>query len=46
MIALVPVALEVDALVALMLAAVVSCGLIVWDVIHYREHRAQIRERR
>jgi low temperature requirement protein LtrA len=46
MLVLVPVALEVDSLVALALCAVVSCGLVVWDVVHYREHRAQVREKR
>jgi low temperature requirement protein LtrA len=46
MLVLVPVALEADALVALVLVALVSCGLIVWDVVHYREHRAQVREAR
>ncbi|MEX2210166.1 MAG: low temperature requirement protein A [Gaiellaceae bacterium] len=41
--ALLPAALEVRALVALALAAAISCGLIVWDVVHYWEDRARIR---
>jgi low temperature requirement protein LtrA len=41
--ALIPAALEVPALAALALVAAVCCSLIVYDVMHYREERAQIR---
>lgn len=40
---LIPVALEVPALAALALVAAVCCSLIVYDVVHYREERAQMR---
>jgi low temperature requirement protein LtrA len=40
---LIPVALEVPALAALALVAAVCCSLIVYDVVHYREERAQVR---
>jgi low temperature requirement protein LtrA len=41
--ALVPLALEVSALVALTLVTAVCCALIVYDVIHYREERVEVR---
>jgi low temperature requirement protein LtrA len=44
--ALIPVALEVSALKALALVTAVCVALIVWDVIHYREERTQVREAR
>jgi low temperature requirement protein LtrA len=44
--ALIPVALEVPALAALALVAAVCCSLIVYDVIRYREDRAQVRLKR
>jgi low temperature requirement protein LtrA len=46
MLALVPAALELPALTALALVAAVCCALIVWDVLHYREHRTEVREAR
>jgi low temperature requirement protein LtrA len=44
--ALVPVALELSALTALALVTAVCCALIVYDVMHYREQRREIREAR
>jgi low temperature requirement protein LtrA len=44
--ALVPAALEAPALTALALVTGVCCALIAWDVIHYREERARVREAR
>ena len=44
--ALLPVAQEVAALTALALVTAVCCVLIVYDVVHYREERAQVREAR
>ena len=44
--ALIPVALELSALAALALVTAVCCVLIVYDVVHYREERSQIREAR
>ena len=46
MLALVPVALEVSALTALALVTAVCCAVIVYDVVHYREERARVREAR
>jgi hypothetical protein len=46
MLAVLPAALELPALAALALAAAVCCSLIVWDVIHYREHRLEVRQAR
>jgi low temperature requirement protein LtrA len=46
MLALVPAALELSALTALVLVTAVCCGLIAYDVIHYREERVQVREAR
>jgi low temperature requirement protein LtrA len=44
--ALIPVAVEVTALTALALVTAVCLVLIVYDVVHYREERAQVREAR
>ena len=44
--ALTPAALVVPALAALTLVTAVCCGLIVFDVIHYREERVRLREER
>ena len=41
--ALTPAALDLPALAALALVAAVCCSLIVYDVTHYREERAQVR---
>jgi low temperature requirement protein LtrA len=46
MLALIPAALELPALASLGLAAAVCCGLIAWDLIHYREHRVEVRRAR
>jgi hypothetical protein len=46
LLALTPAALVVPALVALAGMATVSCGLIIFDVVHYREERARVREGR
>jgi low temperature requirement protein LtrA len=46
MLLLIPAALEIPALGSLALCAVVCCGLIVWDVVHYREERVEIRRAR
>ena len=46
MLALIPAALELSALASLGLAAAVCCGLIAWDLIHYREDRAEVRRAR
>jgi low temperature requirement protein LtrA len=46
MLVLLPVALETSALTALALVTGLSCALIVWDVLHYREERSQVREAR
>jgi low temperature requirement protein LtrA len=46
MLALVPAALELSALTALALATGVSCALIAWDIVHYREHRVVVRQAR
>jgi low temperature requirement protein LtrA len=46
MLAILPAALELSALTALALVTGVCCGLIAWDVSHYREHRAEVREAR
>ena len=46
MLALLPVAVEVPALTALVLVTGVCCALIAWDVIHYREDRARVRAAR
>ncbi len=46
MLALVPAAMEVSALTSLALVTFVCCGLIAYDVIHYREDRSRVRESR
>ncbi|MGH3082717.1 MAG: low temperature requirement protein A [Gaiellaceae bacterium] len=46
MLALIPAALELSALTALVLVTGVCCALIAYDVIHYREDRAQVRAAR
>ena len=46
MLALIPAVLEVSALVSLALAAAVCCGLIAWDLIHYRQERVEVRRAR
>jgi low temperature requirement protein LtrA len=40
---LIPVATEIDALLALALAAVVTSGVILYEVLRYAEHRRRIR---
>jgi low temperature requirement protein LtrA len=44
--ALIPVALHVPALAALASLAALCWALIAWDVVHYREHRVQVRRER
>jgi low temperature requirement protein LtrA len=46
MLALIPAALSLPALAAIALVAAVGWALIVWDVIHYREHRVEVRRAR
>jgi low temperature requirement protein LtrA len=46
MLLLIPAALELPALASLALAAAVCCGLIAWDVIHYRDERVEVRRAR
>jgi low temperature requirement protein LtrA len=46
MLALLPAAREVSALTALLLVTGLCCGLIAYDVIHYREERTRVREAR
>lgn len=46
MLALIPAALALPALASLGLAAAVCCGLIAWDLLHYREHRVEVRRAR
>ena len=46
MLLLIPAALSLPALAALALVAAVGWALIVWDVIHYREHRVEVRQAR
>lgn len=46
LLALTPVAIRVPALAALALVTLACCGLIVFDLVHYREHRARVREAR
>jgi len=43
MLALIPAALAVPALAALGLVAALCWALIAWDVLHYREHRSEVR---
>jgi low temperature requirement protein LtrA len=44
--ACIPAAVVLPALAALGLVAAVCWTLIVWDVLHYREHRVQVRQAR
>jgi low temperature requirement protein LtrA len=44
--AVIPAAFEVPALASLALVTAVCCALIAWDVIHYREHRTEVRQAR
>jgi low temperature requirement protein LtrA len=44
--ALTPAALELRALTALALVAALCWALIAWDLIHYREHRIEVRQAR
>ena len=46
MLAVVPAALELPALTALVLVTALCCALIAWDVVHYREHRVEVRQAR
>jgi low temperature requirement protein LtrA len=46
MLALIPGALAVPALPSLGLATAVCCALIAWDLMHYREHRIEVRRAR
>jgi hypothetical protein len=41
--ALIPVATEVDAWLALALAAAIASGVILYEVLRYAEHRHRIR---
>jgi low temperature requirement protein LtrA len=44
--AVIPAALAISGLVALAMIAAVCWALIVWDVLHYREDRVQVRQAR
>jgi len=46
MLVLIPVALALPALASLALAAAVCCGLIAWDLVHYRSERVEVRRAR
>ena len=46
MLALIPVALAVPALLSVALVTAVCWGLIAWDVLHYRSERGQVRQAR
>jgi low temperature requirement protein LtrA len=46
MLLLIPAAIALPALAALALVAAVGWALIAWDVIHYREHRVEVRRSR
>jgi low temperature requirement protein LtrA len=46
MLALLPAALELSALTALTAVTALCCALIAYDVIHYRQHRAEVRQAR
>ena len=46
MLAVIPAALALPALAALALVAALCWALIAWDVIHYREHRIEVRQAR
>jgi hypothetical protein len=45
-VALIPAAVELPALASLALVTAVCCGLILYDVVHYREDRVRVREAR
>ncbi len=46
MLAIIPAALELPALSALAFVSALCWALIAWDVIHYREHRIEVRRAR
>jgi low temperature requirement protein LtrA len=46
LLAILPAALEVSALIALGLVTGVCCALVAWDVVYYREHRIEVRQAR
>ena len=46
MLGILPAALELPALVSLALASVVCSALVAWDLVHYRESRAEVRRNR
>ncbi len=46
MLAAIPAALDLPALSALALVAALCCALIAWDVVHYRQHRIEVRQAR
>jgi hypothetical protein len=46
MLAVVPAALTLPALASLALVAALCWALIAWDVLHYREHRSEVRRTR
>jgi low temperature requirement protein LtrA len=46
MLALIPAVLGLPALASLVLVTAVCWGLIAWDVVHYREHRIEVRRER
>jgi low temperature requirement protein LtrA len=46
MLALIPAALELPALASLALVTAVCGALIAWDLVHYREHRVEVRRGR
>jgi low temperature requirement protein LtrA len=46
MLAVIPAALQLSALMALAVVTGICCALIAWDVVHYREERVQIRQAR
>jgi len=46
MLLLIPAAVRLPALAALSLVALVGWALIAWDVVHYREHRVEVRQAR
>ncbi|HZT10794.1 MAG TPA: low temperature requirement protein A [Actinomycetota bacterium] len=43
MLALIPAVLAVPSLIALALVAALCWALIAWDLLHYREHRSEVR---
>jgi hypothetical protein len=46
LLALLPAALELSALTAIAFVTGVCCSLIAYDVIHYRQERAEVRQTR